>query len=303
MNARSFFVTGDGRPQPPWRLLYFLVIAAVCVFVATVALRPFTGPLHQITGIGGTGAAYSTAIALLVAHWMTFETFDKREWSFVALDRQAARPRALLLGAAFGAVPIAAASLALLGAGQMEIRDSAPGSWVAGAVRVALVLIPAALYEELLMRGYLFATIREWLGPKTAVAMTSVIFGLLHVANPGTSYTPIVVVTLAGAYLAIVLIALRSLYAAWVAHASWNFVQAAALHVPVSALPMPHPGYQTVETGPDWLTGGDWGPEGGLAAAAAMLLMIGFLYWKRSRLAALGVPNAESRELKAQSPQ
>ena len=275
MNARSFFVTGDGRPQPPWRILYFLVIAAVCVFVVTITLRPFLGPLHQITGIGGTGYGYSTAIALLLAHWMTFETFDKRsDWSFVALDRPAARPRTLLIGLALGVVPIAAASLALLGAGQLEIRDSPAGSWIAGASRVALVLIPAALHEELLMRGYPFATLREWIGPRTAVVVTSGVFGLLHLANPGTSYTPILVVMLAGAYLAIVLIATRSLYAAWVAHAAWNLTQAAVLHVPVSALPMPRPNYQLVETGPDWLTGGEWGPEGGLAAAAAMLVVV-----------------------------
>jgi membrane protease YdiL (CAAX protease family) len=285
--ARSFFVTGDGRPQPPWRILYFLVLAAVCVVVATLLLRPVVAPLHQITGIGGTGAAYSTAVALLVAHWMTFETIDRREWSFVGLGREAARPRVLLAGIAFGAVPIGAAAMVLLGTGQMAIEDSLPGSWIAAAARVAIILIPAALYEELLLRGYPFATLREWLGPKTAVGITSVVFGLLHVPNPGTSYTPIVVVTLAGAYLAIVLIATRSLFAAWIAHASWNFMQAGVLHVPVSALPMPRPNYQLVETGPDWLTGGDWGPEGGLAAAAAMLAVVALTYAKYRKPTAL----------------
>src|SRR5207253_6100512 len=140
-----------------------------------------------------------------------------------------------------------------------------------------------ALHEELLMRGYAFATWREWLGAPVAITITSIAFGLLHAANPGSTYTPIVVVTLAGAYLAIVLIATHSLYAAWFAHAAWNFVQAGVLHVPVSGLPMARPGYELVETGPDWVTGGDWGPEGGVMAAAAILAACAFLYWRHNR--------------------
>jgi hypothetical protein len=42
---------------------------------------------------------------------------------------------------------------------------------------------------------------------------------------------------------------------------------AAVLHVPVSGLPFATPGYRAVITGPDWLTGGSWGPEGGVLAA------------------------------------
>jgi membrane protease YdiL (CAAX protease family) len=299
LNAKAFFVTGDGRPHPPWRLLYFLGLSAVCVVVATLVLGPFWGPLHQITGIGGTGAAYSATVGLLLAHWMTFETFDKQgDWSFVWMGRDAARSRPLLAGLALGALPIGVASLVLLGAGLMAIESAPPGSWVASAARVAIILVPAAFYEELLMRGYAFATLREWLGSTWAVAITSVAFGLLHAANPGTSYVPLFVVALAGAYLAIVMLATRSLYAVWVAHLAWNFVQAAALHVPVSGLPMTRPNYQIVETGPDWITGGDWGPEGGVAAASAMLVVVALLYSKR--LLAFGSwkpePTAKSQE-------
>ena len=283
MTLKEFFVAEDGRPHPPWRILGFLLIVVACVVVTTLTLRPFFQPLHQITGIGGTGAAYTATIALLLAHWMTFESFDKRSWSFVGLGREQAAPKTLLSGVALGAAPIALASLVLLGIGFMAVRDATPGSWLASAVKMLLMLLPAALYEELLMRGYAFATLREWLGPAAAVTLTSVTFGLLHAANPGSTYTPLVVVTLAGAYLAIILIATKSLWAAWLAHATWNFVQAGVLHVPVSGLPMARPNYELVETGPDWMTGGDWGPEGGVMAAAAILASCVFLYWRHNR--------------------
>ena len=280
---KEFFVAEDGRPHPPWRILLFLLLVVACVVVATLTLSPFFQPLHQITGIGGTGAAYITTIALLLAHWMTFESFDKRPWSFVGLGRENAQPRTLLAGATLGAVPIVMTSLLLLAIGFMVVRDSAGGSWGWSAVKVMTILLPAAFYEELLFRGYAFATLREWLGAPAAVGLTSIAFGLLHAANPGTTYTPIVVVALAGAYLAIVLIATRSLYAAWLAHAAWNFVQAGVLHVPVSGLPMARPNYELIETGPDWVTGGEWGPEGGAMAAAAILAACAFLYWRHNR--------------------
>ena len=280
---KEFFVAEDGRPHPPWRILLFLVLVVACVVVTTLTLRSFFQPLHQITGVGGTGAAFTATIALLLAHWMTFESYDKRPWSFVGLGRENAKPLTLLNGFALGAIPIAVASLALLGIGYMAVRQTPDGPWVAVAARILIVLLPAALYEELLMRGYAFATLREWLGAPAAVALTSIAFGLLHAANPGTTYTPLVVVTLAGAYLAVVLLATKSLFAAWIAHAAWNFVQAGLLHVPVSGLPMARPDYELVETGPDWLTGGEWGPEGGVMAAAAILAACAFLYWRHNR--------------------
>ena len=41
------------------------------------------------------------------------------------------------------------------------------------------------------------------------------------------------------------------------------------------------PDYRTVEQGPDWLTGGQWGPEGGAAAALGMLVVLAYLYRTR----------------------
>ncbi|HVT40817.1 MAG TPA: hypothetical protein VHE78_17390, partial [Gemmatimonadaceae bacterium] len=91
-------------------------------------------------------------------------------------------------------------------------------------------------------------------------------------------------------FLASVRLATGSLYAAFVAHLAWNFVQGAVLHAPVSGLALPAPGYRAVDAGPAWLTGGAWGPEGGLAAAAGMLGATFLLLWRR-RNAPAGTQN------------
>lgn len=282
MTLRSFFVAADGRPHAPWRLLLFLVLSATSIFVVTLGLSPALVAIERLVGIQGAGEAYGATIALLVAHWMILRTFNQPA-SLTGLQPEAATSRLLLRGVLLGAAPIAAVCGVLIAAGLLDVQPTPDGSWWSVALRVSLLLLPAAFYEELLVRGYFFATLREWLGAPVAVLITSVIFGLLHVPNPGENVLPIIVVMLAGAFLAMVLISTNSLYAAWMAHWAWNTVMAVGLHIAVSGWPFPTPDYRTVEDGPDWITGGTWGPEGGVVAAVGLLAGFGYLYWRARR--------------------
>jgi uncharacterized protein len=283
LRVRALFVGSDGRAHPPWRILLFLTLCAANVIVVLIALGPVLAPLERAVGVEGTSETFAITIALLLAHWLMLRTIDPRPAAFVRLNRDAARPRLLGYAALLGGVPIAAMSLVLLGVEMLRVLPMPDGPWLGVAAQVGLFLLPAAFYEELLSRGYIFATLAEWLGRGWAVALTSFGFGLLHLGNPGWTATSIAIVTLAGIYLAVVLIATQSLYATWIAHFAWNWAMAALLHVPVSGLPLARPDYQMVDAGPDWLTGGAWGPEGGAAGAAGMFAGLGYLYWRRIR--------------------
>jgi membrane protease YdiL (CAAX protease family) len=116
-----------------------------------------------------------------------------------------------------------------------------------------------------------------------ALIVTSVLFGLMHMANPGADAEAILAVTVAGFFLGAILLATKSLYAAGAAHFAWNWVMAGGLHIAVSGLPARDPDYRTLETGPDWLTGGAWGPEGGMAAVVVMFVVIFYLYGRYLR--------------------
>jgi membrane protease YdiL (CAAX protease family) len=120
-------------------------------------------------------------------------------------------------------------------------------------------------------------------GWKLALIVTSVVFGLLHAGNRGATAESILSVIVAGFFLGVVFLATRSLYAAGAAHFAWNWTMAALLHTPVSGLAMPSPDYRTVDAGPDWLTGGTWGPESGIASVATMFIVVFYLYGRRLR--------------------
>ena len=203
---------------------------------------------------------------------------EKVPWSTVGLDRAAAAPPVIIKGAAYGAITIGLASMLLLATHMLRIDRTIPGSWWGEAGHSTIVLLPAAFFEELLIRGYAFSVLRRAGGWRLALIVTSVVFGLLHAWNPGADAESILAVVVAGFFLGAILLATRSLYAAGAAHFAWNWVMSGALHIAVSGIPSRDPDYRTVETGPDWLTGGPWGPEGGFAAVAVMFVAIFYLY-------------------------
>src|SRR6185295_17387946 len=85
---------------------------------------------------------------------------------------------------------------------------------------------------------------------------------------------PIIMVCLARVELALILLATRSLYASTAAHLAWNWVMGVPFHVSISGISVPQPGYKAIETGPDWITGGQWGPEGGALAGVGMIAVM-----------------------------
>jgi CAAX protease family protein len=266
---------------PFWLILSFYLICLITIgilrAIAEAAIGPaLADPRHVLF------QWLSLASAVLTT-WLMLRRVEKLPWSTVGLDLRAASPPLILNGAAFGGLTIGVASAFLLGTHMLRIDPALPGSWWGEAWHSTLLLLPAAFFEELFIRGYVFAVLRRTAGWKLALVLTSVVFGLLHAWNPGADSESILAVIVAGFFLGAIFLATRSLYAAGAAHFAWNWVMSGLLHIEVSGLPSRDPDYRVVETGPDWLTGGPWGPEGGLAAVAAMFVVFFYLYGRYLR--------------------
>src|SRR5258705_2473456 len=267
--------------RPLGQIIAFYVIAFLALGILDVAGSLIFGAAR----IGATEILFQwiSLASVVVATWIMLRRVDKLPWSTVGLDRAAASPRLIAKGLAFGALTIGVTCLVLLGTGMMRIDQTVPGSWWGEAWRSTLVFLPAAFFEELFIRGYVFATLRRAGGWKMALIVTSVVFGLLHAWNPNPDAESILAVIVAGFFLGAIFLSTRSLYAAGAAHFAWNWVMSGALHIAVSGVPSRDPDYRVVETGPDWVTGGPWGPEGGIAAVVAMFLVLFYLYGRYLR--------------------
>ena len=267
--------------RPLGQIIAFYVIAFLALGILDVAGELTVGRAR----LGSQEILFQwiSLASVVIATWIMLRRVDKLQWSTVGLDRAAASPLLIAKGLAFGALTIGVTCLVLLGTGLMRIDQTVPGSWWGEAWRSTLVFLPAAFFEELFIRGYVFAVLRRAGGWKMALIVTSVVFGLLHAWNPNPDAESILAVTVAGFFLGAIFLATRSLYAAGAAHFAWNWVMSGALHIAVSGVPSRDPDYRVVETGPDWVTGGRWGPEGGIAAVVAMFVVLFYLYGRYLR--------------------
>ncbi len=254
-------------------------------------VAPIFGQLSRAVGEPLPAYPWITLLAVFASLSLSLRVVDDAPWSTVALTGSSWRVGALASGLGLGAAAIVATMALLWVTATVRIEpwammpgelESGTKAWLATALRLAALLAPAALWEELVFRGYLWGVTEQAAGVHVARWTTAIAFGLVHVLNPGASVWSTLLVTVAGLCLGSVRERTGSLAAAWLAHFAWNWTMAAVLHVPVSGAGFETPGYRTVVSGPHWWTGGPWGPEGG---GAALVVLGGALWLARPRTA------------------
>jgi hypothetical protein len=283
LTARVVFRDSTGAVRPPWRLLVFAAASIASLIVINGAIVPLVSGALAMMGVRLGLFPWALLGAIVLAHAITFRLVDPRGWRSVRLDRSALRLRPMLAAAVLGAAAVALATVPLLAIGWLRIVPGPAGSSIGTGLEILPFLAPAALWEEMVFRGYGFAVLAEWWGTPAALGVTSLVFGLVHLENAGATAESVGVVVIAGLFLGGVVVAMRSLWAAFTAHLAWNWTLAGVLHSAVSGIPFATPDYRVVDAGPDWATGGVWGPEGGLPAALSLLAVTIYLYTRRPR--------------------
>jgi uncharacterized protein len=174
-------------------------------------------------------------------------------------------------GLVLGILPAAVAMLLGViagGAAWLPDKGSLP-EYLGRIGLILLVLAPAALAEEVIFRGVPLVLLSRVLGRPTALVLLSIAFALAHVTNPDVTARALGNITLAGILLSLAFFSPGGMWAAFGAHLGWNMTLA-ALGAPVSGLPFEIPFVDYSMGGPAWLTGGAFGPEGGLLSTIAI---------------------------------
>jgi hypothetical protein len=223
--------------------------------------------------------------------WIARRLLDRR--SFVSLgfrlDRSA--PLDVLAGFLIAGVMMAAIYVVEAVAGWLRFDGWA---WQAIPVgKVALGLLGGLLgftavgfYEELHFRGYLLQNMRDGMGMRWGLFLSSVIFGISHLSNPNvTWYSTLLGLIAAGYFLAYGWVRTRQLWLSIGVHIGWNSFEGHVFGFPVSGIDVVGLIRQT-PTGPVAITGGPFGPEAGLIILPAMAVGIGLIWlYTRGRLA------------------
>ena len=286
---RKVFINEFGRLRSGWRSLVFvaafialsLVIASV-LRVIFVLIGP-RGPSGAAQILAELIFRFGLLGAALGAGYFCARFLEGLPWRSLGLTFHPGWFRDLAFGFAIGfaslvvALAIASRGLkfSLAGTGWSPIIRSMIGS--------AVLLFVAALAEEAMFRGYGLQTLTRaklaWLG----ILLTSVPFGLVHLSNPnvvpGVTFAN---TAIAGIWLAAAYLRTRSLWLPLGVHWSWNWALGWFFGLPISGIQLvSDPLLQAQDNGPKWLTGGSYGPEGGVACTIALSLFTIFLWRTR----------------------
>ena len=188
---------GDGaQGAEPWALL---LGAAAGSAVAVGGYLLLVGPLGRRPGVGLRGPGKLTELGA-----------------------------GLLAGTAL--ISLAVGLIALLGGYRVTGFSASPQLLAPLAIGIG-----AGVIEEILFRGILLRVLDAWLGSWAALGITSLLFGLIHMTNPGASLvTALGLVVEAGVLLGAAYLLTRRLWFAIGLHIAWNAVQAGVFSSTVS---------------------------------------------------------------------
>jgi uncharacterized protein len=279
-----------------WSVAFMLLgIGTSAILMSGWAAATYGDVTRGLTALAEPGALQTTVAGLCQLLGFGFATWVIG-FRALHLDRADLRwPKAGpgLHGLAFGlALGAAAAGVALLAAvvvaGSHWSRDTGGlGDYLAQVLKTSLVLAPAALSEEVIFRGIPLVLLAAAVGRGTALVLVAgLVFALFHGLNPGVTPLGLGNIALAGIFLGVAFYAPGGLWTAFGAHLGWN-ATLAALDAPVSGLPFSIPLIDYRAGDPVWLSGGRFGPEGGLLATGAITAaLLVALRWTRKDSAA-----------------
>jgi membrane protease YdiL (CAAX protease family) len=263
-------------------------IAFLILTLLTAAMLGY-GAAVLITGSGETAVIWLNAAGsgpLLVQAFVTLASTALFTWligvrrlGLTRDDLRYARGHRAWVGFRRGLLAGAlTAGLALLisavGGNAGWVRDAGGfADYLLQSVKTIAVLVPAALAEEVLFRGVPLVLLAGALGRGGAVLSIALVFALAHLLNPNATPLGLGNIALAGIFLGLAFYAPGGIWTAFGAHLGWNSLLA-CLDTPVSGIPFNIPLLDYNAGSPAWLTGGGFGPEGGLAATMALTLAI-----------------------------
>ncbi|MCA2211520.1 CPBP family intramembrane glutamic endopeptidase [Jidongwangia harbinensis] len=251
------------------QFLAVFVVMAVCGQV-TVAVQEDQPWLTLVAGV------LSAVLTILTYRWVVRRT-ERRAVTELAGGGSRFGAGVLIGAAMFGAVAV---NLAFNAGFDVHGIGSVPNTF-----GVLGVMAAAAVTEEVFFRGVLFRILEEKAGTYVSLLLTGVVFGAMHLFNEdATVWGALAIAVEAGFMLAACFAATRNLWVPIGLHFTWNFLLAGIFSLTSSGNGLGKGLLDVTLSGPEVFTGGEFGPEGGVAAVGVgVLLTLSFLVMAHRR--------------------
>jgi membrane protease YdiL (CAAX protease family) len=220
--------------------------------------------------------------------WGWLAVYEKRPFWTIGLERTGALFK-YLRGLGVGLAMFVASIGISAALGYISFEDGDPqqqGLAALGGVLLVFVgwMVQGAA-EETVTRGWLLPVIGARYRPLLGVVVSSVIFAVFHLFNPNLGPIAVINLALFGVFTAFYALYEGGVWGVFSIHAVWNWAQGNFFGFEVSGgLAAGGTVINLMEVGPDIITGGAFGPEGGLAVTVVLVvssLIVWFLAERR----------------------
>lgn len=268
-NARSLKVTYEGlfsqrpveapaREHPRWVRLAAPVVVIAVVLAVSAGIRVVAGDNPVLSLLAGAVIALGGAgVYALLARRLDGRPVTELD------PRNAVGSLRTGTFLGLGLFTATLAVIALFGGYRTE-----GGVSVGGMLTLLGIMAGVAVTEEILFRGVIFRVLEELTGTRGALTISALLFGGLHLLNPGaTVWGALAIAVEGGLMLGAVYASTRSLWLPIGIHFGWNFAESGLFGTTVSGNDDAPTGLvHGILSGPDALTGGAFGPESSFVA-------------------------------------
>jgi uncharacterized protein len=288
-------LTPEGSPPPPetnlfvgehglragWRVLVYIVMVAAIGGALTFAFVRIFGPPSRTPTPSALVAQEVFGFAVAFGAAWIMSLIERRNVGVYGLPAKEMFGRKFWLGFLFGLVEIAAL-MGLISAfggysfGPLALEGHAIFQW--GLFHLCLFLM-VGLFEEFTFRGYVQHTLAQGIGFWPAAVLLSLLFGGLHLMNPGEGPVGAAGVALVALLFCFSLKRTGNLWYAVGLHASFDWGETYLFSVPNSGTVLQGHLSDSLLHGPTWLTGGTIGPEGSVFCFLTLGLQFFVVNW------------------------
>jgi len=280
--SRKIFIGPNGI-RAGWRLVLFLVfLVGLQLLLVQFGLRkiPAARAIAKSSTAGTLTAQFQIMIegagiivVLLAAAIMS--RIERKPFGTYGLSLRSAFGRnfwqGILAGLAFESVEMLVMSA--LGGFSFGTLALAGGVLIKFAALWAIAFLFVGVLEEFLFRGYAQFTLGACIGFWPAAILMSILFGALHISNPGEGWVGALSVALFGLFACFTLQRTGNLWFVIGFHSATDYAESFIFSAPDSGLLAQGHLLNSSFHGPRWLTGGTVGPEGSVLDFALLTLM------------------------------
>ncbi len=289
-----FVFFGPNGIRAGWRLLIFFAVTVPLVLLAQWAakLSPVLKAAARNNMTGGTAVPLgdivleaTVLLPLLVAAWV-MSRIEHRPFGDYGLPVRRAFGKQFWQGVFWGVATEAFAILLIAAFHGFSFGSVALGAGDIAkyAVLWAIAFLLVGLQEEFFYRGYLQFTLATGIRFWPAAIVTSLLFGGIHLSNPGENWVGALQIVL---WALVVCLTLRLTGTLWFAvgfHAADDWTQTFVFSVNNSGTTAKGQLLHSTMHGPAWLTGGTVGPEASVFSYLTVLLfaVVFYLLYRKS---------------------